>query len=436
MEKLNENDQTPKWSIEAKAAFTEFRKRRRTLPSPPYINHEKSIPIPKKQRGNIFGNSINNANGRSIANEFNAINDEANVENSTFSEHFMSVDLDLDSELDRTEVLCDDAEKNIALVREMINNKNDPYVILEKLTDGLSEYYKNSREALQKINSDNATRINRLNGQIVSLENDLYKKIDEVQENSDEKIKAIEISQKCTKESNTLWISFVDPGEVEKLRLKNRPDLIRETKNILNRMNIWTNSSNRMILDVNVQKVTVKIDGEYKNELILGAKFMNSYIVRDLKRLIMEYVKTQYLNKNYDSVRYTVRDNWSQEIWKILRVCYDLVNFKLIDKAQVTDTGVLVAYDKRNDKNNSQAKDDTIRVLVRNEKDLNALRVNINDVACNISTFQFYDSNYFKMNNCGRKSHKDKFASSMPMKQLSAVHEEPVNPTSSNTPSC
>ena len=139
----------------------------------------------------------------------------------------------------------------------------------------------------------------------------------------------------------------------------------------------------------------------------------------------------QYLSKNYDSVRYTVRDNWSQEIWKILRVCYDLVNFKRIDKAHVTDTGVLVIYNKKNDSNNPQEKDDSVRVLIRNEKDLNALRVNVSDVACSITAFQFYDSNYFKMNHTARKSHKDKFASNMPMNPL-----EPVNPTSSNAPSC
>lgn len=88
-------------------------------------------------------------------------------------------------ELDRTEVLCDEMEKNVAFVREMIKNKSDTYAILEKLTDDFADYYKKSREMFKKLNADNATRLCRLNNQIVTLENNLYDKINYINDRTE-----------------------------------------------------------------------------------------------------------------------------------------------------------------------------------------------------------------------------------------------------------
>lgn len=62
----------------------------------------------------------------------------------------------------------------------MIKNNGDTYDILEKLTNDFAEFYKKSREMFQKLNSDNSSRINRLNNQIVTLENNIYDKINSV----------------------------------------------------------------------------------------------------------------------------------------------------------------------------------------------------------------------------------------------------------------
>lgn len=429
---LKENDQNSKWNEEAKAAFNEFKKRRLTLPSPPNVSQERFEPKRfKRSKANI-------SNSRFSPNDFCVSDDQNNIQSSTFSDQFMSVDID-NSEFDKTEVVCDEAEKNIAVIREMISNKDDPYAIIEKLTDSFANYYKNSRDLLQKMSNDCAMRVNRLNNQIVSLENDLYNKIDEIQVKSDDKIKAIEVAQKCSKESCVLWLSFVDAKEIEKLRSKNKPELIRESKAVLQRMDIWTNNASRVILDATIQKVTVRFDKEYRNELVLGIKFLSPYIVRDIKRLVTDFVKNQYLNKNFNAVRYTLRDNWSQDIWKILRVCYDLMNFKLIEKVLVMDSGIAVFYTKKdgNIKSNLANKTELNRYLIRNEGDLNALRENISDVACNITTFQFYDSNYFKMNCNERKLHKEKFKADIGAnEQMINVAEEPAKSSSNDTSHC
>ncbi|KAL7015696.1 hypothetical protein ACKWTF_016606 [Chironomus riparius] len=435
----------PAWNDEAKAAFNDFKKRKRTLPFPPNSNQAKDFAINSKRfdlrnvrlnsqvnkRKNIF--DLNRGSTDS-----NALNDESSFRNSTLSDTNMSVDIECESELDRTEVICEEIEKNVALVRDMIKNKGDTYEILDKLTNDFAEFYKKSREMFQKISSDNAGRINRMNNQIVALENNVYEKIDAVYEQSDERITAIEISNKCSKETSILWISFTDPKEIESLRLKNKHDLIRETKNIFSRMNIWLNSVNRQIIDVLIQKVSVRTDQGYKNEIVLGVRFINNLTVQELSRLIMDFAKKQFVAKNYDTVRYTVRDNWSPMIWKILRVCYDLSSFNLIEKANVGESGIIVRYKTVNLRGNESDKDQLAKSVIRNESDLNELRRKVGDVGCELPTFRVYDGNYFKLSPPERKLFKDNLkrtlSSDNPVPPVSSPTETQadINATSSN----
>ncbi|KAL7016105.1 hypothetical protein ACKWTF_016820 [Chironomus riparius] len=217
----------PAWNDEAKAAFNDFKKHKRSLPFPPKSNQAKELATNSKRvdlrnvrlnsqinkRKNIF--DLNRGSSDS-----NVTKDESSIRNSTFSDPNMSVDFECESELDRTEVMCDGIEKNVALVREMIKNKGDTYEILDKLTNDFAEFYKKSREMFKKISSDNVGRINRMNNQIVTLENNVYEKIDTVCEQNDERLTAIELSHKCSKETSILWISFTDPNEIENLRLQ------------------------------------------------------------------------------------------------------------------------------------------------------------------------------------------------------------------------
>ncbi|KAL7016119.1 hypothetical protein ACKWTF_016832 [Chironomus riparius] len=158
----------------------------------------------------------------------------------------------------------------------------------------------------------------------------------------DERFKALELSQKCLNENNVLWLSFTDPKEIDELRVKTKNELIRETKKIFSRMDIRLNNVNRAIIDVYTKKIAIRTSNGYDNELIMGIKFLNSGVVRDLKYLAISYTKKQFESKNYDAIRYIIRDNWSSDIWKLLRVCYDLRCFKLIDKAHVSDAGIMV----------------------------------------------------------------------------------------------
>ncbi|KAL7016106.1 hypothetical protein ACKWTF_016821 [Chironomus riparius] len=200
-------------------------------------------------------------------------------------------------------------------------------------------------------------------------------------------------------------------------------------------MNIWLNSINRQIIDAIIQKVSVRTDQGYKNEIVLGVKFINNLTVQELGRLIMDFAKKQFIAKNYDAVRYTVRDNWSPMIWKILRVCYDLSSFNLVEKAHVGESGIIVQYKPVNSKEN---KDLSVKSLIRNESDLNALRLKVGDVGSELPTFTIYDGSYFKLSPTERKLFKDNLrhtlSSDNPALPLSAPIEDQTNSnaTSSN----
>lgn len=128
------------WNDEAKLAFLAFKKTKRNLPSPGDIDNPNST---KKTRTG-YGAARNNNRiayrqqimDRNRTNLFSEHNDPFtatdNIKSSTFSENFVSMDVsELDS--DKTEVACDEITKCTAQLREMVNNKDDPYLILDKM---------------------------------------------------------------------------------------------------------------------------------------------------------------------------------------------------------------------------------------------------------------------------------------------------------------
>ncbi|KAL7033646.1 hypothetical protein ACKWTF_007659 [Chironomus riparius] len=211
---------------------------------------------------------------------------------------------------------------------------------------------------------------------------------------------------KCKDEVNILWITFTDQAEINALRMKNKSDLIQEAKKIFSRMNIKLNKPHKTIIDVLIQKVSVKTDNSYENELILGIKFTNSIAVNYMKRQITDFGKKEFINENFDLIRYSVRNFWSYKIWKLLRVCYDLKNAKLIENVNVNSQGVTVSYNKSTNQQNDFRQLAQMK-LIRNENDLNILRSEINDVCKEVSTFQIYNGEYFKLNFYERKAFKD-----------------------------
>lgn len=408
-----------KWNDESRATFNEFKRRRRALPSPTDVEENSDH---KKRKYNDFSRQsrINTAESRrnlfdknrDIERELNERSTKINpaFANSTLcdSDKFDSMDVSED-ELNKTEALCDDYEQKLAAVQEMIKNKDDPYAILEKIVADLAENHKSCKARIQKVNDDSVKRCQQLNEQQVVLENEMIDKIKHVYQKNQERMNAIEVSQKCGTENCVIWLSFADPREIEKLRLSGKNELIREAKKIFARMDIWMNNPLRSIVDAFIKKIAVKTEKGFENELIMGVKFLSSNTVRELKGLVMKFAKENYLQQNLDKIRYTVRDNWSSDIWRLLRVCYDLSHFKLVKRTNVFDNGIIVYYDEFDGDSNEVQRS----MLIRCESDLEELRKIVRDVSLDVPVFEFYDSNYFKLSPSERKEHKEKSALNM-----------------------
>lgn len=275
---------------------------------------------------------------------------------------------------------------NINKIREMIANRSDPYDIFERIVNELSENYTKCCEIIRKNDESSLNRCSDLNDQVVSLENDINSKMNCAKQQSENNMNAIDLTLKCKEEVNILWITFTDPAEIEKLRSKNKSELIQETKNIFARMNIKLDKPHKTIIDVLIQKVSVRFDNSFENEYILGVKFSNAIAVSYLKHQITDYGKKEFINKNFDLIRYSVRNFWSHKIWKLLRVCYDLKNFNLVDKVSVTEHGITVSYKSANQQNKDSRW--MQRKLIRNVDDLNILRSEVGDICNEFSTFQ------------------------------------------------
>lgn len=410
----DKKSETSAWNDEAKAAFMAFKKKKRNLPSPGDVD-SSSTAIKKPRRLDFNHARSNNRmvhrnqivdKNRVLFSEQNDsfVTTENNIKSSTMSENFMSMDVS-DLESDKTEVVCEAIDKNLALLREMIVKKEDPYLIFEKIVQQMADTQKNYNEKINKANADLARCAARQNDQLVSLENRIMKQIAKVHQRSEGRLNAIEFTQKCSIENNIVWLSFADSSEIENLRIKTKSELIREALKILSRMDIW-NNGNRTIVDVFTQKISIKTDKGFENEMIMGIKFLNSFAARDVKRLAAQYAKMQFMSKNFDSIRYIVRDNWSAEIWKLLRVCYDLTRVNLIDRALVSDAGIQVYYRKKLTNKNNIEEEENLKTLIRTESDLDELRADVNDDGISIPSFQLYNGEYFKMNFEERNSYR------------------------------
>ncbi|CAG9811747.1 unnamed protein product [Chironomus riparius] len=416
MSSINEDQNNiTAWNDEAKAAFSDFKKKRRNLPSPSDVDSSRHVN--KKYKNTNFSNVHFNSRmsnrhllvdrNRALFAEHNDpfVSVDNNVKSSTLSENFVSMDVS-ELESDKTEVACDEINKNIAQLRDMIAKREDPYAILDKIAQQMADTHKNNQVQFSKVAADCARYATRQNDQLVALENRIMAEISKVHQLSEDRLNAIEFSQKCSAQNNIVWLSFADSTEIEALRIKTKSELIREAVKILSRMDIWNSMNNRTIVDAFTQKVSVKTGKGFENEMIMGIKFLNSFTARDVKRLAAQYAKKQFMSKNFDAIRYIVRDNWSAEVWKILRVCYDLTRIKLIDRALVSDAGIQVYYKKKVTDQNGIEEEKNLRALIRLESDLDELRVDVNDVGLAIPTFQIYNGDYFKMNFDARSSYR------------------------------
>ncbi|KAG5666274.1 hypothetical protein PVAND_017608 [Polypedilum vanderplanki] len=400
----NNNDKFQMLDEKSKQEFREFSRQKRQLTSPENISTpdgKRRNQLQRSQQSSRSSNygkslnfkSINNITFDPLPRPDDSIIIKSPLINSTISSNFESVNDSIDGNdenpFDLTEVNCDEFEKSLAQVSEMITNRADPHEILRKIADELAVTHKTYKESIAKINKNVFKRISAIHCQQIDSENRMIAKMSQIYQASTEHYNAIELSK------------------VDNLLLKQRSQLLAEVKQIFKRMNIWINTPNRMIMDIYLQKVSVRENNSFGSEQLLAVKFLSSNVVVEIKKQISTFNKTLYAEKKFNSIRYFARDNWSSSIWKFLRIGYELSSlFSSIKYVNVSESGVLISY---YDKTESTEK--LKRFLIRNENDTNKFRTIIGDIALEVSALIFYSGDYFALSKQERLAHRQHYIS-------------------------
>lgn len=204
--------------------------------------------------------------------------------------------------------------------------------------------------------------------------------------NSD-RIQSIESKMACVGDLNKIWITFTCDRELE--QLKANTNLIVEAKNILKRMDIDINKYGMLpIRTARLQHIKVE-----KNVIpTLCIAFTNDKIAPIVRRQIMKYNATLEAENRLSEMRYNERIFWSKDVFKLLKVCWELKRVNLVEFVNVHVEGIRVVYKTQK---NGQSATDSINIT--NFSDLDILRRTVNDIFPETSTTILYDDDYFKL---------------------------------------
>ena len=237
--------------------------------------------------------------------------------------------------------------------------------------------------SLQESTQQNLLKILALQKdlEISNLRRDL-----EIASNSN-RIQSIESKMACVGDLNKIWITFTCDKELD--QLKTNANLISEAKNILKRMDIDINRYGMLpIRTARLQHIKVE-----KNVIpTLCIAFTHDKIASIVRRQIMKFNATLEAENRLSEMRYNERIFWSKDVFKLLKVCWELKRVKLIEFANVHAEGIRVVYKTQ--------KDEQIiaeSTNITNFSDLDMLRRTINDIHPETSTTVLYDDDYFKL---------------------------------------
>lgn len=234
---------------------------------------------------------------------------------------------------------------------------------------------------LQESSQQNLLKLLALNKdqEIMNMRRDLA-----IANNSD-KIQSIETKLACNKDLHKVWITFTCEKELE--ALKSAGNLIQEAKKILHRMEIDINEYGFLpIRSVNFQHIRI----ERSDVLTLCISFKSDKLASIVRRQIMKYNAKLDEEGRLTEMRYNEKIFWCKDVWKILKICWELKRVKLIDFVNVHVDGIRIQYT-----NNEKL---TSYMNITNFADIDRLRKIVNDIYAETTCTMLYDNDYFKLN--------------------------------------
>lgn len=284
---------------------------------------------------------------------------------------------------------------NISKMKETFNNEIKNVLTLADKDGNVSEAICKLCSLIQ-LNNDNICSLHETTQQnllkLLALQKDLElsntRRDTLIMSNSD-RIQSIETKMTCSKDLHKIWITFTCNKELE--QLKQSGDLINEAKLIFKRMNIDVDRLGILpIRTVNFQHIKVE-----KSVIpSLCVMFNNDKIASIVRRSMMKFNATLDEENRLDELRYSERIYWSKDVWKILKICWELKRLKLVEYVNVHAEGIRVQYQIQAT-SGSDSKSSSMNITCF--KDIDKLRKIVGDIYPEISSTTLYDNNYFVM---------------------------------------
>lgn len=201
-----------------------------------------------------------------------------------------------------------------------------------------------------------------------------------IQHNSN-RIQSFETKTECKDDLQKVWIILTCRNELE--RLMTSKNLIMDSKDILSRMDIDTPP----IRKAHFQRI--KIGSSH--ELALCLTFPSAQIASLVRSRIYKYnCKLEEEGKLQD-LRYTERIFWSKNVWKILKICWELKRVHLIESVWVQHQGIKIRHKI------SPTSDKLKSKMITCYDDIDTVRKLIGDVLPTAQCKDVYDNDYFKL---------------------------------------
>jgi hypothetical protein len=210
------------------------------------------------------------------------------------------------------------------------------------------------------------------------------------------KIQSVSTRQSCSDDLCKIFITLTCPRETESLT--NSKDLINDSLNILERVQVDTNTLGiTPIKRAHMQHI--KTDKEIEPTLCIV--FQNPNIATLVRRQIDKFNSELEAKMKLDELRYTHRRFWSSNIYSLLKISNELKRVGLLRSVRVSHCGIIVTYSKCL---NSPTKS----FLVSCYKDINLLRRLVNDHLFNTHCELIYNATYFALPLDKRDEMRDK----------------------------
>jgi len=281
---------------------------------------------------------------------------------------------DIIESLSKVDALRDNLKVDISNVMLIAKNKDQIVLAFEKLCSILVDY----NDKLFSLHDQ--TQQNLLKILALKKDQEIYNGIRDVKIKSNSNaIQSLDMASNCEKDLKKVFITFTCPNELK--HLQNSENLIRDVKHIFARMNIDMDMLGIMpIKSAFFQHIKIKD----KYELALCVSFINAGIASYVRKKITFFNSNLYEKGKIDEMRYCERMYWSKNVWKILKIGWELKRLKMIDRVKVCSDGIIVHY---------AAKTMKLRCL----NDVDNLRKEVHDLYSDVSCEIFYDDNYFTL---------------------------------------